>query len=73
MELRGKRLSERLDSTLKLFCMESSSPRYSTTVLKIASRSFSQARQRHIDAIPKIAPQASHAPSTSHSSFRGST
>ena len=32
-----------------------------------------QARQRHIDAIPKIAPQASHAPSKSQSSFRGST
>ena len=40
---------------------------------KIASKSFSQGRQRHRLTTPKMERQASHAPSTSASSSIGST
>ena len=73
MELRGKALSERLLSTLKVRAAASWGARKSFTAASITSLSFSQARQRHTPAAPKTFFMASKAPSMSQSSFRGST
>ena len=54
MEVMGKVLSLRLDSTLKLFARDSCSPRYSTAVRAMASFSLGQAAARQTAMMPKI-------------------
>ena len=73
MEVMGKFLSARLDSTLKVLAAASRSPRYSTAVWSMASLSFAQARARLSPTTPKSLVMASHAPSRSQSSLCGST
>ena len=73
MEVMGKVLSARLDSTLKVWAAESLSPRYSMAVWSMASASFSQARARDRPTTPNRRFMASHAPSRSQLSSWGST
>ena len=73
MELRGKDLSDRLDSTLKVEAAMRSSRRYWAAVSKMASGVFSQARARETPTTPKSLHRVSKAPSMSQSGVWGST
>ena len=53
MEVMGKVLSARLDSTLKVRAAASRSPRYSWAVWSMASLSLTQARARESPTTPK--------------------
>ena len=73
MEVMGKVLSARLDSTLKDLAARSLSPKYSLAQATMASLSLGHARARHNPATPKSLPMACQAPSKSQLSFWGST
>ena len=73
MEVMGKVLSARLDSTLKDLAAWSLSPRYSTAHLTISSLSLGQALARHTPTAPNTLLMASQAPSKPALSSRGST
>ena len=72
MEVRGKDLSERLDSTLKRRAAMRSSWREVLAVSKMASGVFSQALARERPTTPKRRVRVSKAPSMSQSSVFGS-
>ena len=73
MLVMGKRLSERLVSTLKVFAAVIASCRYVLASSVIASLSFSQAAAREIVATPNTCCTASMAASRSASPSSGST